>query len=142
MKNKHLYLIAVPAVLSIFGCQKDLTGNAISIEAHSNVKVKNFHLYSTCRDGPNQLPLGNFDPLNEISNGYYTYQIDKGYETECFTVTGTVPENTDSTGETTVDITAFYTDAGNKTGFQKIELQRPHESYKIRYEFRPDTYIE
>ena len=142
MKNSPIYMATLVLLFLIVSCQKDLTGNAISVEARSNVTVDKFHLYSTCRDGPNQLPLGNFDPLNASGNGYYTYSISAGYETECFTVTGNIPANNDSTGTTQVEIEAFYTEEGNVVGFQEIEFKRPHDEYKIRYEFRPDTYLE
>ena len=141
MKNSPFYSVILLLLITV-SCRKDLPGNAISVEARSNVTVDKFHLYSTCRDGPNQLPLGDFVPLNESGNGYYTYSISAGYETECFTVTGTIPATSDSTGTTKVDIDAYYTEEGNVVGFQEIELQRPHDEYAIRYEFRPDTYLE
>ena len=142
MINKLLFILLTLAFFTATSCRKDLPGNAISVEARSNVTVDKFHLYSTCRDGPNQLPLGDFNPLNASGNGYYTYSISAGYETECFTVTGNIPANNDSTGTTKVNIEAFYTEEGNVVGFQDIELKRPHDEYEIRYEFRPDTYLE
>lgn len=34
------------------------------------------------------------------------------------------------------------TEEGNVVGFQELEVKRPHDERSIRYEFRPDTYLE
>jgi hypothetical protein len=57
-------------------------------------------------------------------------------------ITGTIPANNNASGITTLAIDVFYTHEGNVVGFYNIELQRPHDEYAIRYEFRPDTYLE
>jgi hypothetical protein len=142
MKNKLLFTTVTLILLTATSCKKDLTGNAITIEANTNDTVTQFHLYRSCKPGPNFLPLGYYDNLNYLGNGNYHYEIEKGYDESCFTLTGTIPENQDSTGKTTVNIDAFYTEEGNVVGFQDLELKRPHNEYKISYEFRPDTHIE
>ncbi|MEX2484533.1 MAG: hypothetical protein WED10_08235 [Brumimicrobium sp.] len=142
MKNKLPFIIIILALLTATSCKKDLTGNAITIETNTNDTVTYFRLYSSCEPGPNQLPLGSFDDLNYLGNGDHHYEIEKGYEEPCFTITGIIPENNDSIGKTTMNIDVFYTEEGNVVGFQDIELKRPHGEYKISYEFRADTYIE
>jgi hypothetical protein len=129
-------------LLTVTSCKKDLTGNAITIEANTNDTVTNFHIYPSCEPGPNSLPLGFLDGLNYLGDGDYHYEIEKGYDESCFTITGKIPEDTSTTGITTVSINVFYTEEGNVVGFQDIELKRPHDEYQIRYEFRPDTYLE
>lgn len=142
MKNK-LYFISFLILLSAAtSCKKDLIGNTITVESNTNDTVTYFRIYNSCEPGPNSLPLGTFDNLNYFGNGNYDYQIEKGYDDVCFTITGTIPENTNTTGVTTVSINAYYTEAGNVVGFQDIELKRPHGEYKISYEFRADTYID
>jgi hypothetical protein len=142
MKNKLLYPLFIFILVLSASCKKDLTGNAITIEANTNDTVSYFRIYSSCEPGPNGLPLGSFDDLNYLGNGNYSYEIEKGYDESCFTITGTVPENNDTTGKTIVNIDAFYTEEGNVVGFQDIELKRPHGEQRIKYEFRPDTYLE
>ncbi|PHR43955.1 MAG: hypothetical protein COA32_15585 [Fluviicola sp.] len=142
MKNKLLFIPIILMFLTATSCQKDLTGNAITIEANTNDTVTYFRIYRSCEPGSNFLPQGSFNNLNYLGNGNYNYEIEKGYEETCFTITGTIPENNDSTGKTTVNIDIFYTEEGNVVGFQDIELKRPHGEQYIRYEFRPDTYIE
>ena len=103
--------------------------------------VNYFYLYNSCEPGPGQ-PLGIASALENLGNGNYSYQLESGYESDCFTITGDVPANNDTTGKTIIDIDVFYTEEGNTVGFQDIELERPHGEYHIFYEFRPDTYVE
>lgn len=142
MKNKLLFTSIILAFLAASSCKKDLTGNAITIEANTNDTVSYFRIYRSCEPGPNFLPQGSFNNLNYLGNGNYNYEIEKGYDESCFTITGTIPENTSTTGLTTVSIDVYYTEEGNVVGFQDLEIKRPHDEQYIRYEFRPDTYIE
>lgn len=141
MKNKLLF-IPIALLLTTTSCKKDITGNAITIEANTSDTVTKFRIYNSCEPGPNSLPLGSFDNLNYLGNGNYHYEIEKGYDESCFTITGTIPENNDPTGVTTVSIDAYYTQEGNVAGFQDIEIKRPHDEQQIKYEFRPETYVE
>jgi len=142
MKNKVIFISIALLLLSLASCQKKMTGNAITIEASTNTPISFFHIYKTCKPGPNLLPLGPFDNLNNLGNGNYDYEIEEGYKENCFTITGTILANSDTTGKTTVNIEAYYTEEGNVCGFQDIEMKRPHGEYKINYEFRADTYLE
>lgn len=143
MNSNRLYISAIAILLAITSCKKDLTGNAISIEANSNVIIADyFRFYDNCDPGPGMIPSGSFDTLNGNGNGYYTYQLESGYSSNCFMITGTIPANNNASGKTTVAIDVYYTHEGNVVGFYNIELQRPHDAYAIRYEFRPDTYLE
>lgn len=142
MQDKINYIVFLLALFLMVSCKKDLTGNAISIEASSNVSVDYFRLYYSCDPGPGMIPYGSFDNLNSEGNGNYSYQLDAGYTSSCFMITGTISANNDTTGKTVVNIDAFYTEEGNVVGFEDIELKRPHDQYAIRYEFRADTYIE
>jgi len=143
MQNK-LFLISI--VFSLFAtasCRKDLTGNTILIEASTNDTIGYLRLYNSCDPGPNiNVPLGSWKDFTYLGDGNASFILEKGYTEECFTVTGRVHENTDTTGVTTVDILAYYQEEGNTVGFHNIQLKRPHEQYFIRYEFRPDTYLE
>ena len=143
MKNRLFTILIISTLFLLTSCQKDLTGNPITIEASSNTLIDDFDLYTSCSPGPGGLPLDYPDSLHGDGNGNYSYQIDAGYSpSQCFTIGGTIPANTDSTGKTIVNIDIFYTEEGNVVGFQDIELQRPHDAYAINYEFRPDTYVE
>lgn len=143
MKNRFGITLFVYCLLLLFSCKKDLTGNPITIEASSNTLIDDFDLYTSCSPGPGGLPLGYPDSVNGDGTGNYTFQIESGYDAnQCYTITGTIPANNDTTGKTIVNIDVFYTDEGNVVGFEDIELKRPHGAYAIGYEFRPDTYIE
>jgi hypothetical protein len=87
-------------------------------------------------------PLGSVFPLQDNGDGNYSFQLESGYESDCFTITGDVAANNDTSGKTIIDIDVFYTEEGNTVGFQDVELTRPHGEYRVFYEFRPDTYIE
>ncbi len=128
----------------MYGCKKEIVGNPVRVEVYSNVAPTTyFGLYNSCQAGPGGYPDFAPEPLTDNGNGNYLYQIDAGYSpTQCFTIGGTIPANSDTTGKTIVDIDVFYREEGNVVGFQDIELQRPHGAYAIRYEFRPDTYVE
>ena len=142
MKNKLLFFAITLLFLTATSCKKDLTGNAITIAAETNDTVTQFRLHRSCEPGPDNLPSGNYDILNDLGNGNYHYELEKDYDASCFTITGTIPEDTSNTGVTTLSINIFYTEAGNVVGFKDLELKRPHDEYKISYEFRPDTYLE
>lgn len=141
MKNR---LSTITILISIFlftSCKKELEGNSISIDVNSNLPVDYFYLYNSCEPGPGE-PLGSKFSLQNNGNGDYFYQLESGYESDCFTIVGDVASNNDTSGKTIIDIDVFYTEEGNVVGFQDIELERPHGEYRIFYEFRPDTYIE
>lgn len=123
-------------------CRKDLTGNAITIEVDTNDSISFLRLYDSCEPGPNNLPQGSWTDFTYLGNGNYEFQLEKGYEENCFTITGTILENNDSTGTTRFYVDLYYTEEGNTVGFQELELKRPHGDHQIRYEFRPDTYLE
>jgi hypothetical protein len=142
MKNKLSYITIGLLLLIVSSCQKDPTGNPITVEASTNTPIAYFNIYESCMPGPNSLPLGSFDNLNDLGGGNYDYQLEEGYEELCYTITGNILANSDSTGTTMVSIKAFYTEEGNVVGFQDIEMKRPHGEYKIKYEFRADTYLE
>jgi hypothetical protein len=142
MKNNFVFISIITALLTVTSCKKDLTGNAITIEANTNDTVRYLRIYESCMPGPNQLPQGSWTDLNYLGNGNYNFQLEKGYEESCFTITGTILENNDSTGTTKFEVDIYYTEEGNVVGFQEIELKRPHGEQKIRYEFRPDTYLD
>ncbi len=141
MKNKLRVLPIIILLFTATSCKKDLTGNAITIQASSNLSVDDFYLYDSCEPGPGE-PQGSKFPLENSGTGNYSYQLDSGYDSDCFTIMGFVPSNNDTTGKTIVAIDVFYSEEENTVGFQDIELERPHGEYRIFYEFRPDTYIE
>ena len=142
MKNK-LYIFSLFIFLTATtSCKKDLTGNAITIEVDTNDSISFLRLYDSCEPGPNNLPQGSWTDFTYLGNGFYEFQLEKGYEEDCFTVTGRLEENNDSSGTTIVNINAYYTEEGNVVGFQELEIKRPHDERSIRYEFRPDTYLE
>jgi hypothetical protein len=140
MKNKLFTTLIISTLFLLNGCKKDLTGNSISIQANSNVPIDYFYLYNSCKPGVGE-PLGSVFPLQDNGDGNYSFQLESGYESDCFTITGDVAANNDTSGKTIIDIDVFYTEEGNTVGFQDIELERPHGEYRIFYEFRPDTYI-
>lgn len=143
MNKLKTLILSILLIFSIVGCKKTFVGNPITIEATSTVPISNLRFYVTCNAGPGGFPLG--DPVYFVDNlnGSYTHQVASGYHpAECFTIGGTVPADTSTTGVTKVDIQAFYTNEGNVTGFYTLELKKPHGEYTIRYQFSPATYIE
>ena len=142
MQNKLFFISIILLLFATSSCRKDLTGNTILIEANTNDSIGYLRLYNSCRPGPNNLPLGSWTDFNYLGNGNADFLLEKGYTDDCFTITGRIPENTDTTGSTKVNILAYYKEEGNTVGFHNIQLQRPHDQYQIRYELRPDTYLE
>jgi hypothetical protein len=143
MKNSYNIALIICCLTLMFSCKKDIVGNPITIEAYSNVPITYFGLYKSCQAGPGGYPAFAPDPLTDSGNGNYSYEIESGYgRSQCFTIGGTIPASSDTTGKTTVNIDVFYTEEGNVVGFQDIELKRPHGEHQIRYEIRPDTYLE
>ena len=143
MKNKLFLISIISLLVTTSSCRKDLTGNTILIEAATNDSIAFLRLYNSCDPGPDfSVPLGSWTDFTYLGDGNANFLLEKGFTEECFTVTGRVPENMDTTGVTTVDILAYYQEEGNTVGFHNIQLKRPHEQYFIRYEFRPDTYLE
>ena len=141
MKNSPFYSVILLLII-IASCRKDLPGNPITIEASTNDTLLSSGVRGDCKGGPPEIVLGAWNELEDMGNGEYEYEIQAGYEYDCFTILATIPANNDITGTTKADINAFYTEEGNVVGFQEIELKSPHDEYEIRYEFRVDTYLE
>jgi hypothetical protein len=143
MKNSYVIIGLMLTVMAISGCKKTIVGNPITIEATSTVPINYLRFYVTCYAGPGGFPLS--DPVYFVDNlnGSYTHQVAAGYHpASCFTIGGTIPADTSTTGVTKVDIQAFYTHEGHVAGFYTLELKKPHGAYTIRYQFSPATYIE
>jgi hypothetical protein len=143
MKNKLYFLTILLLLLVNYGCHKNLSGNAVTVDASTNSDtIINFWLHRSCEAGPGGIPPGSKYNFENLGNGQYFLKITEGYKNKCFTVTGTIPANTDTIGKTVFNLKAYFTNEGNVIGFQDIELKRPHSEYLIRYDFRTDTYIE
>lgn len=139
--NDNIIFSVIIFLFLLCSCKKDLTGNSISIQTNSNVLIDDYYLYYSCEPGPGE-PLGSKFPIENNGSGIYYYQLESGYEIDCFTIIGDVAANNDTSGRTIIDLDLFYTEKGSTVGFQNIEIERPHDQYRIYYEFRPDTYIE
>lgn len=149
MKNKHPLITIVFILLTATSCQKDLAGNPITVEVYTNDTLTNLAVYSTNETSHCPPPASPAIGVNSgklipyIGNGNYRIELDEeASDTYCVTIKGAIPANEDSVGTSKSEIQAFFTEHDNVVGFQNIELKRPHDEYKIVYQFRPDTYIE
>lgn len=142
MKNKLLFTSIILFLLTATSCKKDLTGNEITVELSTNDTLSFLRFYKSCEPGPDGMPLGSYDTFDDHGNGNYSIKVEEGYQNDCFMVAGAIAENNDSSGTTVLNIDAYYTKEGNVVGFQELTFKRPHDEYQIRYEFRPDTYLE
>lgn len=146
MKNKLLFIPVFFFLLTATSCKKDLRGNSVTITGSTNDTIMYFYYHSTNQSycPPIADPVVGYPHIIPyLGNGSYRVDLtEEESNTVCLSITGTIPANQDSTGKTILSIEAYYTKEGNITGFQNIELKRPHEEYKIVYQFSPDTYIE
>ena len=141
MKIKLLYTLLGLVVITT-SCQKDLNGNAITVDVTTNDTLIFLRFYERCDSGPDGMPSGSYSFFNNQGSGNYSISVEEGYQNNCFIVAGAIAANNDSTGKTVLNINAFYTNEGNVVGFKELELKRPHDEYQIRYEFQADTYLE
>ena len=142
MKNKLLFILLIFFLVSNSSCRKNLVGNEITITLSTNDTLSFLRFYKSCQAGPGGMPSGTFNTFDDHGNGNYSFIVEEGYKNACFMVAGAITENNDSSGTTVLNINAFYTKEGNIVGFDEIKLKRPHDKFQIRYEFRPDTYLE
>jgi hypothetical protein len=144
MKNSASIILSPLLFLAVMGCQKDLAGNAITVEAYTNANtISSFRMYFRCSSGPGGFPIGSADAFFEnAGNGNYILHVDEGYPFDCFVVGGTIPANNDSVGTTVFNLKAFFTNEKNVVGFQNIERKRPHGQIDIRYEFSVRSWLE
>lgn len=142
MKNKLLFIATILLLLTTLSCKKNLTGNAITVDVSTNDTLSFLRFYDRCDAGPNGMPSGSYSTFEDHENGNYSIKVEEGYQNDCFMFAGAIEENNDSSGTSVLNIDAYYTNEGNVVGFQEIELKRPHGEYQIRYEFRPDTYVD
>lgn len=148
MKNK-LYFISFLILLSAAtSCKKDLIGSPITLTGSTNDTIHNFYYHITNKSFDYCPPIaspaiGSPKGITYTGNGNYQINLDEEESNRvCISITGTIPANEDTVGVTKANIQAFFTEHSNIVGFKNVELKRPHEEYKIEYQFRPDTYIE
>ena len=143
MKNKFLYLLFSFVLVLNTSCRKDLRGSLISISASTNDDtLVNMRVYLKCSALADP-SIGSPISFSEEGGGEYFLNLnEKESSSTCLMVAGTIPENQSSEGVTKITINAFFTEHGNPVGFQELEVKRPHDERSIRYEFRPDTYLE
>jgi hypothetical protein len=143
MKNSASIILSPLLFLAVMGCQKDLAGNAITVEAYTNANtISSFWLHPSCEMGPGGIPFGSYTLFENLGNGNYLNEVEEGYTNPCFKVTGTIPANNDSVGTTVFNLKAFFTNEKNVVGFQNIERKRPHGQIDIRYEFSVRSWLE
>lgn len=142
MKNKLLDISLFIFLFFVTSCRKDLTGNAITVDVSTNDTFIFLRFYDRCDAGPNGMPSGSYSTFDDHGNGNYSINVEEGYQNDCFMVAGAIAENNDNSGTTVLNVDAYYTEEGNIVGFQEIKLKRPHNEYQIRYEFRPDNYVD
>lgn len=142
MKSKLQYITIALLLLTASSCKKNLTVNAITVGVSTNDTLSFLRFYDRCDAGPNGMPSGSYNTFDDHGNGNYSIKVEEGYQNNCFMVAGAIAANTDSTGTTVLNIDAYYSEEGNIVGFQEIELKRPHGEHQIRYEFKPDTYVD
>ena len=143
MKNKLLIFSILSVLFIISSCRKDLTGSPLTIAIETNEAISYFKILKVCGSMSDSSVSSKAIYWEDLESGNYTFDLTKEEsDNPCFKIVGTVAANAETVGKTIINIEAFFTEHGNVVGFQHIELTRPHGTYKIGYQFKPETYLE
>lgn len=143
MKNKFLILTIFSLLFVVSSCRKDLTGSPLTIDIETNEAISYFKIVKACGSMSDPSVSSKAIYWDDLVSGKYSIDLTKeDSDNPCFKIVGTVAANAETVGKTIINIEAFFTEHGNVVGFQHIELTRPHGTFKIDYQFKPETYLE